>query len=116
MVMNKIETVCGYSCSECSYLWKECTGCGNTRGKPFWTQFAGVDICPIYDCCVNDRMLAHCGKCPELICERFTRFKDPGLTEEETRASLRDMEQELRQRSRRESGHSTHPPKRQGES
>lgn len=98
MAKKRIETVCGYSCSDCDHHGNECRGCESTQGKPFWTHFVEIDTCPIYDCCINDRMLPHCGKCPDLICERFTRFKDPGLSEDEAQAALRRMEQDLRAR------------------
>jgi len=95
---KKIETVCGYSCSTCDHHGNECQGCGKTMGKPFWTAFAGVECCPVYDCCANEKKLPHCGKCAELVCERFTRFRDPGMTDEEAAASLAAMERELRAR------------------
>lgn len=98
MVIKKIETVCGYSCSDCDHHGNECQGCGETKGKPFWKRFASVDCCPVYDCCVNERKRPHCGKCPDLVCERFTRFKDPDRSEEESRAVLLEMELELRDR------------------
>jgi hypothetical protein len=98
MAKNKIQTVCGYSCSNCEHLGKECTGCEMTKGKPFWTAYIDTDICPIYDCCVNERKLPHCGKCPELMCERFTRFKDPAMTAEQAQTVLIKMEEELRSR------------------
>jgi len=47
---------------------------------------------------VNERNLPHCGKCPELMCERFSRFKDPDRNEEQTKAVLFQMEHELRAR------------------
>jgi hypothetical protein len=95
---KKIETVCGYSCSDCTHHESECSGCGKTKGAPFWTAYVDVKHCPVYDCCVTGKKLAHCGKCPELICERFTRFKDPNRTEEESAACLGAMEKELRSR------------------
>jgi hypothetical protein len=95
---RKIKTVCGYSCSGCDHHGKECPGCEATKGKPFWTANVSVECCPVYDCCVNERKLPHCGKCPDLICERFTRFKDPAMNEEQAQALLLDMEQELRGR------------------
>ena len=98
MATKKIETVCGYSCSGCDHHTKECPGCEKTKGKPFWTAYAGVECCPVYDCCVNEKKLPHCGKCPDLVCERFTRFKDPGMSEEEAAAALLQMEHELRAR------------------
>lgn len=98
MKSKKIETVCGYSCSDCDHLGAECRGCISLRGKPFWTQFVGVETCPVYKCCVDERKFAHCGRCPDLMCDRFTRFKDPGMSDEEARAGLKRMEQELRSR------------------
>ncbi|OPX71886.1 MAG: hypothetical protein A4E38_00838 [Methanoregulaceae archaeon PtaB.Bin108] len=98
MQSKKIETVCGYSCSDCDHLDAECRGCNPLRGKPFWTQFVGIEKCPIFECCVEMRKLPHCGRCPDLICERFTRFKDPGMNDEEAKAGLLRMEKELRSR------------------
>jgi hypothetical protein len=98
IMTGKIQTVCGSSCSDCDHLKKECPGCGATKGKPFWTAYVGVDCCPVYDCCVNDRKLPHCGKCPDLMCERFTRFKDPDMSDAEAAAGLAAMERELRGR------------------
>lgn len=95
---KKSETVCGYSCSGCNHHGNECPGCEATKGKPFWTAYVGVECCPVYDCCTTERKLPHCGKCPDLVCERFTRFKDPGMNDEEATAALLQMEQELRER------------------
>jgi len=95
---GKIETVCGYSCSDCDHLGNECPGCETTKGAPFWTKFANVDCCPVYDCCVNERKLPHCGECPELMCERFSRFRDPDMNAEQAAATLAAMERELRSR------------------
>ena len=92
---KKIETVCGYSCSDCNHQGKVCSGCSETGGKPFWNAFVGIDCCPIYDCCMTEKNLPHCGKCPELVCERFTRFKNPETSEEEQSAHLAAMKREL---------------------
>lgn len=99
MAKKKIETVCGYSCSDCDHHGKECKGCKETQGIPFWTAFIGIDRCAIYDCCNNERKLPHCGKCPDLMCSRFDRIRDtPGITEAEANAALAAMENELRSR------------------
>jgi hypothetical protein len=98
MAPKKIETVCGFSCSDCEHLKKECPGCAKTKGKPFWTEYVQAAVCPVYDCCVNDRKLAHCGKCPELMCERYTRFKNPEMSDEQAAAALAAAEKELRSR------------------
>jgi len=98
MTKNKIQTVCGYSCSCCEHLGRECPGCTETAGKPFWTAYVDIETCPIYECCVTERKFPHCGRCPDLMCERFTRFKDPDMTEEQARDVLSRMEAELRSR------------------
>ena len=96
--VKRIETICDYSCSDCDHHGNGCTGYGETKGILFWTPFAGVDCCLVYGCCINERKLAHCGKCPDQVCEKFTRFKDPDRSEEESKAVLTQMEQELRAR------------------
>ena len=95
---KKIETVCGCSCSDCDHHGKECPGCEAVKGKPFWTAYVNAECCPVYQCCTYERKLPHCGKCPELMCERFTRFRNPEMSEEETRTVLLSREQELRSR------------------
>ena len=96
---QKIQTVCGYSCSDCDHLGNECPGCVKTEGKPFWTAFIGIDRCAIYDCCTNERKFPHCGKCPDMMCERFDRIKDnPDMNEAEAAACLAAMERDLRGR------------------
>ena len=47
---------------------------------------------------ISERKLPHCGKCPDLMCERFTRFKDPDMSDAEAAACLTAMEQELQAR------------------
>ena len=64
----------------------------------FWTAFAGINCCPVFDCCVNDTKLLHCGKFPELMCERFTRFKNPEVSDEVQADIIAAMEKELRVR------------------
>ena len=99
MAPRKIQTVCGCSCSDCDNHTKECAGCLKTEGKPFWTSYIGIDRCAIYDCCTNERKLPHCGKCPDLMCDRYNRIRDtPGITEEQVTAALTAMEMELRSR------------------
>jgi len=98
IMTKKIETVCGFSCSDCDHHKKDCPGCEKITGKPFWTAFVNIDQCPIYECCTTMKKLPHCGKCPELVCERFTRFKNPEMTDEQAAAGLAAAEKELRAR------------------
>ena len=88
--------VCGHSCTDCDHHKNECPGCRPTSGKPFWTTLMGADSCPIYTCCAFDRNLPHCGKCPELMCERFHRFRDPSMTDDQVAESLAGVERTLR--------------------
>ena len=47
----------------------------------------------------NERKFPHCGKCPDLMCERFNRIKDnPEMNEAEAAACLAAMERDLRAR------------------
>lgn len=82
MLDKNLAPVCGWYCGTCEYFGEQCQGCGNVNGKPFWTAQMKVEICPIYDCCINKKQLEHCGLCDELPCEIFKLY-DPSLTEEE---------------------------------
>ena len=42
-----------------------------------------VEVCPLYDCCVNKKRLEHCSLCDEFPCETFVGLRDPSLNEEE---------------------------------
>jgi hypothetical protein len=68
------------------------------QGKPFWTTMFKLDVCPLYDCSVNQRKLEHCGLCSEFPCEIFTSLRDPSLSDEEAEQSLRQREKDLRRR------------------
>ncbi|MCX6696255.1 MAG: hypothetical protein NTV84_01580 [Methanoregula sp.] len=43
----------------------------------------------------DKKSLSACPACPELMCERFTRFKNPEMSEEEQSVHLSAMEREL---------------------
>jgi hypothetical protein len=98
MAPKKIQTVCGYSCSDCEHHTNECPGCAKTKGRAFWTAYVGIDQCAIFQCCTTEKKLPHCGKCPDLLCERFTRYRQPGMSDEQVAAGLAAMEKELRAR------------------
>ena len=89
---------CGLYCGECEHLVKQCQGCGQVQGKPFWTTMFKLDVCPLYDCSVNQKKLEHCGLCSEFPCETFTSLRDPSLSDEEAEQSLRQREKDLRRR------------------
>lgn len=80
--MDKIISCCGVVCSECQYYSTDCKGCPAIKGQVFWLEYTNEKICAIYDCCLNTKKLAHCGKCKELPCDRYNGF-DPTKTPEE---------------------------------
>ena len=86
----KQSTICGLFCSDCKFIGNKCEGCNNIKGNPFWTKFMGIDICPMYDCCVNSKKLEHFGLCNEFPCEVFKQMEsnDPNISSEEAEQSL----------------------------
>lgn len=71
-------------------------------GKTVPDSFFGGTECPVYSCCTTERELPHCGHCPDLMCEGFTRFRDPDMSEEETQKVLAAMVQNLKTRASEE--------------
>lgn len=92
---NNLAPVCGIYCGTCEYLQGQCQGCGAVQGKPFWTAQMNVEVCPLYDCCINKKGLEHCGLCDELPCEMFASFYDPSLSPEEGKQSILQRQNEL---------------------
>ncbi|HOP66212.1 MAG TPA: DUF3795 domain-containing protein [Methanoregulaceae archaeon] len=88
---------CGIICRECTYYRADCEGCRAVKGAPFWVAFVGVDCCPIYECCVVEKRFDHCGQCDDLPCERFTRFRDPTVSEENAARTLESMVARLKE-------------------
>ena len=92
--------VCGIYCGDCHFLGKECTGCGHVAGRPFWTSLMPDKICPLHDCCSNQKKLEHCGCCPEFPCQTFNDLRDPNMTDEEFNQSLTARKTELIKRTK----------------
>ncbi len=90
--------VCGLYCGECEFLGKQCAGCGNVAGKPFWTSQIPNGICPLYDCCKNKKQLGHCGLCEEFPCKIFNELRDPNLSDDEFEKSLAMRKSDLLRR------------------
>jgi len=97
--MNKDISVCGIDCAiaceECNKIHEEffnnpCKGCNDMEGKIFWTKYLGLDTCPMYHCCVNEKQLKHCGQCAELPCEIYFNTKDPSLSDKEFKQGIQD--------------------------
>ena len=93
--MEQIVSCCGCVCSACRYYPGECPGCPAVEGRAFWRAYMGGGACDIYDCCVNTRGLAHCGRCPELPC-RCYEGEDPTKSAEENAEDHRRQLEQLR--------------------
>ena len=97
---KNLAPVCGLYCGTCEYFNNQCQGCGNVEGKPFWTVQMEVEACPLYDCCVNQKQLEHCGLCNEFPCKTFTDLRDPSLSDEKAKQALHARENELLKRKK----------------
>jgi hypothetical protein len=102
VIDKALAPVCGLYCGACEYFKKQCQGCGYQEGKPFWTTQFKLEVCPLYDCCINKKQLEHCGLCDEFPCETFTGLRDPSLGEQEAKEALCVRQNELVKR--RETG------------
>ena len=91
--------VCGIYCGSCRFLGTECKGCGCVEGKPFWAEQTPSKVCPLHDCCRNQKGLEHCGLCEEFPCKTFLGIRDPGMSDEEFEESLRERQESLRRRT-----------------
>ena len=88
---------CGIYCHECRYS-NQCRGCARLQGKPFWTTQFGVEVCPLYDCCITKKQLEHCGLCHDFPCETFNSLRDPSLSDEEAEQALKMRRNNLMRR------------------
>jgi len=91
---------CGIYCGDCELLGEKCGSCFQVKGKPFWAEQFGMAVCPLYDCCVNQKHLEHCGLCPELPCKTFTSLRDPSQSDEEHEQSLKKKQKDLKLRKK----------------
>ena len=78
---------CGTLCSQCEYYPEACAGCTSIQGKVFWLEYTWGDICPIYECCAQQRQLMHCGHCNKLPCKLY-HLEDPNKSPEQNRLDL----------------------------
>ncbi len=98
MPKQSLAAVCGTYCGTCRFLGVQCTGCAAVQGKPFWVKSYNRNVCRLYDCCVNQHHLEHCGECAELPCKLFLESSDPSLTPEEAKANMEQRIQALKTR------------------
>lgn len=81
-------TICGIDCTECREFGASCQGCNSIEGKVFWSQYLGLDTCPMYHCCKDEKHLAHCGKCNDLPCNIYIETRDPEMDEAAHKAAI----------------------------
>lgn len=72
---------CGTDCRKCSFYGNLCMGCNESEGAVFHAPDGKV--CPIYDCVINSKKLADCGKCSGVPCEIWSGVRDPQFTDEQ---------------------------------
>lgn len=89
--MNQLVSVCGLLCSECDYFNNTCNGCYAVKGSTFWAQEAMPDkLCPLYKCATIERNFNSCGQCKELPCGKFLDLKDPNISDEQHKKSIKE--------------------------
>jgi len=98
MIDKNYAPVCGIYCGKCGYLGTQCKGCGYEDGKPFWTTQIPSGVCPIHDCCSNQKQMEHCGLCEEFPCNIFLELRDPNMSDEEFQKSLETRQETLKRR------------------
>ena len=87
---------CGIICDGCPYQ-ESCGGsCQACGGKPFYIRDFGVEVCPLYDCPVNQKGFKTCGECPELPCQLYYDWRDPSMSEEDHLKSINDRVEGLK--------------------
>ena len=63
---RKEAAVCGRYCADCElYQQGLCCGCGYELGQTRRGE------CSVFDCCIMDRGLEHCGLCVDSPCQVF---------------------------------------------
>ncbi len=87
---------CGADCDACKYP-DGCPGCREVAGKPFWTAYVNITVCPVYDCCVRERGRFSCGGCPEYPCKHHFAYPDPYMSEEEQKKTQEEKMKNLRE-------------------
>jgi hypothetical protein len=56
-------------------------------------------ICPLHDCCRNQKELEHCGLCADFPCKVFLELRDPTMSDEEFEKSLDDRKTAIKRRT-----------------
>jgi hypothetical protein len=90
---------CAAACADCNkheeLKSNPCKGCNAIEGKIFWTKYLNLEVCPIYTC-VKEKQLKHCGECAQMPCKIYSDMKDPNMSEEQHRQSIKDRVEALK--------------------
>lgn len=79
---DKMIAPCGTKCATCKDYPYNCRGCCPLKGKVYWTEYVGVEICPLYDCPINQHEYTTCAECENIPCQKWFDLKDPAVTDE----------------------------------
>lgn len=80
--VRSLAGVCGQYCGVCdSYDANECRGCAYQLGSTRHGE------CAIFQCCIGERGLEHCGLCEKFPCQRFLS-SGPDVGKQRRRAEL----------------------------
>lgn len=93
--MERIVSCCGVVCSACKSFPGDCPGCPELKGRVYWLQYTGEEVCDIYQCCVVEKGLPHCGQCPDVPCHRY-ELEDPTKSREENEADFQSQMEVLK--------------------
>ncbi len=83
-------TCCGVKCAGCPKYPAECKGCNAVEGRVFWVPYIEKEVCPFYQCCVNEHGYTTCAQCDNLPCELFSTIVDPSSTQEQRELEFRE--------------------------
>lgn len=87
---RRLAAVCGLYCGTCEALGTE--EAGTCRGCAYQLGLAAGRECRIFQCCVVERGLEHCGLCPDFSCQLFLASGEPMEVLWRYRALLRRVE------------------------
>lgn len=69
---RRLAAVCGRYCGTCNaYEDGICCGCGYQLGHTRQGE------CPVFQCCIGERGLEHCGLCLDFPCQVFVSHAPP---------------------------------------
>ena len=84
---RRLAAICGLYCGTCeAFEAQDCRGCAYQLGV------AAGEECRVFQCCVVERGLEHCGLCADFPCQLFLASADPMEVNRRYRALLRRAE------------------------